>query len=220
MSEKNLDPSLDPSTGQFIDPMFAVMIAAAVAETILVWVKESAIPDFFTLMVVMVGYVNLLLSWFGYHKSVLKKPILGSLRFIVTVMLLPLYLLTVVLATKPFYCVALTYTAIFFLWSFWEYLKYREHSEGKSFLSLQLRPFNKMVYISTVYVVMAEFTPASSIPILPERVFSLADPIGLTVIVCAIVVLRAQKSSKNSNAPISKIFGQIKILLFGGQSDV
>ncbi|WP_034366633.1 hypothetical protein, partial [Comamonas testosteroni] len=71
MNEKNLDPS----TGQFIDPMFAVMIAAAVAETILVWVKEGAIPDSFTLLVVMVGYVNLLLSWFGYHKSVLKSPI-------------------------------------------------------------------------------------------------------------------------------------------------
>lgn len=216
MSEKNLDTS----TGQFIDPMFAVMIAAAVGETILVWVKKSATPDFFTLMVVMVGYVNLLLSWFGYHKSVLKRPVLGSLRFIVTVVLLPLYLLTVVLAEKPFYCVALTYTAIFFLWSFWEYLKYQEHSLEGSFLSLQFRLFNMMVYIATIYVVIAEFVPASSIPILPEQFFSLADTLGLTVIFCAIVVLRAQKSSKNSNAPISKIFGQIKILLFGGQADV
>ena len=214
MNEKNLDPS----TGQFIDPMFAVMIAAAVAETILVWVKEGAIPDCFTLMVVMVGYVNLLLSWFGYHKSVLKSPILGSLRFIVTIVLLPLYLLTVVLATKPFYCVALTYTSIFFLWSFWEYLKYRERSLEKSFLSLQFRSFNVMVYLATIYVVIAKFVPASSIPILPEWFFTLADPIGLFAIVCAIVVLRAKKSSKDSNAPLSKIIGQIKILLFGDQA--
>lgn len=216
MSEKNLDPS----TGQFIDPMFAVMIAAAVAETILVWVKQGAIPDFFTLMVVIVGFVNLLLSWFGYHKSVLKKPILGSLRFIVTVVLLPLYLLTVVLATKPFYCVALTYAAIFFLWSFWEYLKYRERSSEQSFISLQFRFFNMMIYVATFYVVMAEFIPSSSIPILPDWFFSLANPIGLTTIVCAIIVLRAQKSSKNSNTPTSKILGQIKVLLFGGQADV
>ncbi|MBJ2287704.1 MULTISPECIES: hypothetical protein [Pseudomonas] len=216
MNEKNLDPS----TGQFIDPMFAVMIAAAVGETIMVWVKQGAIPDFFTLMIVIVGYVNLLLSWFGYHKSVLKKPILGSLRFIVTVVLLPLYLLTVVLATKPFYCVALTYAAIFFLWSFWERLKYREYSLEQSFLWFQLRPYNVMVYVAAIYVVMAEFIPASSASILPDWVFSLADPLGLLVIVCAIVVLRAQKSSKNSNTPISKIFGQIKILLFGGPADV
>ncbi|HJH21917.1 MAG TPA: hypothetical protein K8W20_24825 [Pseudomonas lactis] len=214
MNEKNLDPS----TGQFIDPMFAVMIAAAVAETILVWVKEGAIPDSFTLLVVMVGYVNLLLSWFGYHKSVLKSPILGSLRFIVTIVLLPLYLLTVVLATKPFYCVALTYTSIFFLWSFWEYLKYRERSSDKSFLSLQFRSFNIMVYLATAYVVMAKFIPASSISILPEWLFTLADPIGLFLIICAIVVLRAKKSSKDSNAPLSKILGQIKILLFGDQA--
>lgn len=211
---------MDPSTGQFIDPMFAVMIAAAVGETILVWVKQGTIPDLFTLTVVMVGYVNLLLSWFGYHKSVLKKPILGSLRFIVTVALLPLYLLTIVLATKPFYCVALTYAAIFFLWSFWERLKHREYSSDESFLSLQLRTYNLMVYAAATYVVIAKFIPASITSVMPDQFFSLADPVGLALIVCAIVVLRTQKSSKNSNTPISKIIDQIKILLFGDHADV
>lgn len=215
MSERSTDSSM----GQFIDPMFAVMIAAAVGETILVWVKQGDIPGFFTLMSVIIGYVNLLLSWFGYHKSVLKKPILGSLRFIVTVILLPLYLLTIVLTTKPFYCVALTYAAIFFLWSFWEYLKYREHLIEQGFLSLQFRLYNVMTYVAAIYVVMAEFIPASSVPILPAWLFSLANPLGLTIIGCAIVVLRAQKSSKNSDTPISKIIGQIKILLFGSHAD-
>ncbi|WP_024694759.1 hypothetical protein [Pseudomonas syringae] len=216
MSEKNLDPS----TGQFIDPMFAVMIAAAVGETIVVWVKQGDIPNFFTLTVVIVGYVNLLLSWFGYHKSVLKRPIRGSLRFVVTVVLLPLYLLTVVLATKPFYCVALTYAAIFFLWSFWERLKYREYLVEESFLGLQCTPYNIMVYLAAAYVALAEFIPPSIGSILPDWFFSLANPLGLAMIVCAIVVLRAQKSSKNSDTPISKIFSQIKILLFGGPADV
>ncbi|WP_295481904.1 hypothetical protein [uncultured Pseudomonas sp.] len=215
MSEKNLDPT----SGQFIDPMFAVMIAAAVSETIVVWVKQGDIPNFFTIMVVIVGYVNLLLSWFGYHKSVLKTPILGSLRFIVTVVLLPLYLITIVMATKPFYCVALTYTAIFFLWSFWETLKSQEYSLGRSFVSLQLRPFNWMVYGATFYAVLAESLPASTRSVLPEQFFALADPIALTMIACAIILLRAHKSSKNSDAPVSKIVGQIKILLFGSQAD-
>lgn len=215
MSEKNLDPT----TGQFIDPMFAVMIAAAVSETILAWVKQGDAPNFFTIMVVIVGYVNLLLSWFGYHKSVLKTPILGSLRFIVTVVLLPLYLLTIVMATKPFYCVALTYTAIFFLWSFWETLKSREYLLKRSFISLQRRPFNLMVYGATLYAVLAESLPASIRSMLPEQFFALADPVALTMIACGIIMLRAHKSSKNSDTPVSKIVGQIKILLFGSQAD-
>ncbi|WP_438284186.1 hypothetical protein [Pseudomonas alabamensis] len=215
MSEKNLDPT----TGQFIDPMFAVMIAAAVSETIVEWVKQGGIPNFFTIMVVIVGYVNLLLSWFGYHKSVLKTPILGSLRFIVTVVLLPLYLLTIVMATKPFYCVALTYAAIFFLWSLWETLKSREYSLKRSFVSLQRRPFNLVVYGATIYALAAELLPASIRSMLPEQFFALADPIALTMIACAIIMLRVHKSSKNSNTPVSKILGQIRILLFGNQAD-
>jgi len=129
MNESNIDPS----KGQFIDPMFAVVIAAAVSETVVTWAKGGALPSGFEACVVALGYINLLLSWFGYHKSISKKPIRGSLRFIITVILLPLYLLTIILSNKNFISVALVYGGIFFLWSCWEYFKFIEHNERKSF---------------------------------------------------------------------------------------
>lgn len=207
--------NIDPSTGQFIDPMFAVVIAAAVAETVVAWVKGAALPSGFSLCVVILGYVNLLLSWFGYHKSILRKPIRGSLRFTVTVMLLPLYLLTIIMFNKDFAYIALVYVAIFFLWSTWEYFKYIEHKDPKSFLGLQARSFNIIIYIATLFLFI--------VPVLPQGIRQMwvvanADWLGLAAISFSVIFLRIVKSAGKGDTPAERIAREVRTLLFGEES--
>jgi hypothetical protein len=204
--------NIDPSKGQFIDPMFAVVIAAAVAETIVVWVKGNSVPSFFQVCIVTLGYVNLLLSWFGYHKSIAKAPIKGSLRFITTVALLPLYLLSIILFEKDFISIAIVYSLVFFLWSCWEYFKYIEYGDRKSFLSLQLKSFNLIVYVATAYLYCVNYLPISF-----QHYWVVINAEGLTLISIAIAViaLRIIKSAGEGSTAISRIIAEIKSLLFG-----
>jgi hypothetical protein len=163
---------VDPSTGQFIDPLFAVIIAAGLSETVVAWVKSSTAPGPFPIALAVLGFFNLLLSWFGYHKSVTKRPIRGSLRFTITVVLLPLYLLTIIVSKPEDYRYnALVYASIFFLWSAWDYLKYKEHEKEKpaspgqmtSFFSLQLRIPNLIVYgVALLTFIEHEMWPLTS----------------------------------------------------------
>lgn len=203
---------VDPSTGQFIDPMFAVVIAAAVAETVVAWVKAPILPSGFSLSVVVLGYVNLLLSWFGYHKSVIKKPIRGSLRFIVTVVLLPLYLLTIIMSKNEFAYTSLVYTAIFFLWSVWEYLKHIEHGEQCTFWRLQFRFFNILVYVATGYACLALYFRSF---FLSTWYIQDADVIAVVLIAFAVLSLRIVKSAGKEGTPIAKIKAEIRSLLLG-----
>jgi hypothetical protein len=208
MSEK----IIDPSKGQFIDPMFAVVIAAAVAETIVVWVKGDCSPTLFQGCVVVLGYVNLLLSWFGYHKSVSLKPIKGSLRFAVTVVLLPLYLLTIILFQKDFINTALAYAAIFFLWSCWEYFKFIEYEDYKTFLSLQLRFFNIIVYLAAMLLYVVELLP----DIFRSSWIAInAEVLTLSAIAFAIFLLRVVKSAGEGTTVAARISAEIRTLLFG-----
>ena len=208
MNESNIDPS----KGQFIDPMFAVVIAAAVSETVVTWAKGGALPSGFQACVVALGYINLLLSWFGYHKSISRKPIRGSLRFIITVVLLPLYLLTIILFNNNFLDIALIYGGIFFLWSCWEYFKYIEHGERKSFISLQFRSFNLIAYAAVIYLLGASFVPLNW----QQNWFSVnANEIALSIIAFAVISLRVVKSAGKGNTAAARIWEEIKALLFG-----
>jgi len=206
------DSKIDPSTGQFIDPMFAVVIAAAVAETVVTWVKGGALPSGFSLCVVSLGYVNLLLSWFGYHKSILHKPIRGSLRFIVTVILLPLYLLTIIMFNHDFIYVALVYCAIFFLWSTWEYFKYIEHNDHKPFLKLQARGYNIIIYISTILLFI--------VTLLPNEYHKYwyvdnSDWLVFAAITLSVISLRIVKSTGKGDSPVERILAEVRALFFG-----
>lgn len=208
MNESNIDPS----KGQFIDPMFAVVIAAAVSETVVTWAKGGALPSGFQACVVALGYINLLLSWFGYHKSISRKPIRGSLRFIITVILLPLYLLTIILFNKNFIGIALVYGGIFFLWSCWEYFKFIEYNERKSFTSLQFRSFNMIAYSAIIYLFAASFTPVTW----QQNWFVVnANEIALGIIAAAVISLRVVKSAGKGNSATARIWEEIKALLFG-----
>ena len=203
---------VDPSSGQFVDPLFAVMIAAAVAETVVKWVNSSTAPGIFQICVIAVGFTNILLSWFGYHKSVHKRPIKGSLRFMVTVALLPLYLLTIILYEKAFAFTALVYAMIFFLWSFWEYLKFIEHKKPHGFWRLQRRPYNVCIYVVfSYYWLLAPWLA----PYQHSWLVSNVDSIAITLIALSILSLRIIKSANRPETPASKIKEEIYNLLFG-----
>jgi hypothetical protein len=205
------DAKVDPSTGQFIDPLFAVIIAAALAETIVGWAVKNNWPDMFDLCVVLLGYINLLLSWFGYHKSVIRKPIRGSLRFIVTVILLPLYLLTIILYKNVAYIV-IVYGLIFFMWTVWEYFKYIEYKDKKSFFSLQFRLFNYPVYLAVIFVFIQMYLPKSYQNF---WLFDIFDSLVLILIAFSIMFLRLTKSASKKGSPFAKIKSEIHSLFFG-----
>lgn len=191
MSERKSEeaPTIDSSRGQFIDPLFAVIIAAALAETVVAWTKAGA-PRLFEIAIVVVGFVNLLSSWFGYHKSVNSKPIKGALRFTITIVLLPIYLLTLILFATPFVVIASLYGSVFFLWSTWEYFKFVEHGSREHFLSLQLQPYNLIAYGAFLIVAISYAYP--------HKYAEQADWLGLALILLAISVLRILKSADGS----------------------
>ena len=214
---QNSNTKVDPSTGQFIDPMFAVIIAAAVSETFVVWVKQTAdVPNTFGISIVAIGYINLLLSWFGYHKSVHKRPIKGSVRFIVTVVLLPAYLLTIIMWNKAFHAVALTYALIFFLWSAWERLKFAEYPNPEmrtGFWALQSRFFNLLVYFAAAYAFAVEKYLRLSYT---ENWFVRnADELSMLMIVAAIFILRVSKSEDVKRGAVADILSGVRTLFFG-----
>ena len=205
---------VDPSHGQFIDPMFAVVIAAAVTETAVQWTKDGINnPSWFELLIVILGFFNLLLSWFGYHKSIVKKPIKGSLRFIITVALLPLYLFTIILYAKPFYVTASVYALVFFLWSLWEYFKYIEYGSEQGLLALQFRFYNLIVFIVTAGLWIIE-----SVDYFKEWQ-STADLIGIAGIGLAVISLRIVKSDGANAVAINRIKQEIYNLCFGKKED-
>ncbi len=207
-SDQGSGQRIDPSSGQFIDPLFAIIIASGVAETFVKWVRVPEIPGTLAIASVSLGYVNLLLSWFGYHKSVRKKPIRGTLRFIVTVALLPLYLLTIILYDKPMICLAVVYAIIFFLWSSWEYLKFVEHNDKQGFWRLQIRLFNIPVYASCICLAVVP-AMGTHVKALSEQY---ASPVALVLIVVSILWLRLVKSTSQE---VFKIKDAIRELLFG-----
>jgi len=192
-----LEKKFDASTGQFIDPLFAVVITVAVERTIVEWVKNKPASNLVEVFIVAVGFTNLLLSWFGYHKSIIRSPIKGILRFIITVVLLPLYMLSVIMYDKPFQIIYFVYVLIFFLWSVWEYFKALEYGKQQKFWGLQFRLFNLLVYIWMIPYFLKNFFPttlASSLPIF-KILFDNLDVLALTSIAVAIAWLRILKSS-------------------------
>ena len=160
----------------------------------------------------------MLLSWFGYHKSIARKPIRGSLRFIITVILLPLYLLSIILFNKDLIYIATVYSAIFCLWSCWEYFKYIEYGERKGFFALQFRLFNIIVYIALGFLYL--IASSAAIPFLPVDIKSYflvanAEVIVLVALATAIILLRVSKSAGKEGTKTAKIWSEVKALLFG-----
>lgn len=209
--------SVDPSTGQFVDPLFAIFIAAAVSETIVPWTKGAWDEvGFFNICVVFLGFINILLSWFGYHKSVIRKPIKGSIRFIVTVVLLPLYMLTIILYQSKFLDIVIIYAAIFFLWSCWEHLKNIEHGVGSGFLKIVFRYYNIVMYLTLFILIAVDHTPQEYLNVWCVKY---VNEISLCLLVFSIFSLRITKSVGKDGSPAAKIKAEIMNLFFGNRSN-
>ncbi len=215
MSEKRIDPT----SGQFIDPLFAVIIAAALAETILPWAKRTEFPSLLDVATVALGFINLLLSWFGYHKSVIRRPIKGSLRFIVTVVLLPAYLLTIVMYESGALFISSSYFFVFALWHFWEWMKSVEYPEVDfGLIANWFRAYNVLVSLALMISLLDHYS------LLPTENYSdgLLNVTCLALIAVAILWLRTAKSLKRGDGAIHGIASAIVFALFGrkiGASD-
>jgi len=210
-SDNNNYSEEDYSARHFIDPMFAIIIAAAVNETFVDWVKNNNMPSVFELSIALVGFMNVLLSWFGYHKSVYNKPIKGMLRFLITVTLLPLYLFTIILFNSDFFKVCIVYSIVFFLWSLWEYFKDLEYSTKEGgFWYFQFQWFNLLVYGVTSLIYIFNYVDPNNIYI------PIGNWLALIILIFSILSLRIEKTPNRSAAnSLSKIKEGISSLCLG-----
>ncbi|MFT7036981.1 MAG: hypothetical protein ACJA2S_005523 [Cyclobacteriaceae bacterium] len=194
--------NIDPSSGQFIDPLFAIIIASALNETLILWVKSNSFPGALQMSVVVLGFINVLLSWYGYHQSVQSKPIQGVLRFSVTIILLPLYLLSIVLYSKPIIYVSIVYIVIFLTWSIWEWLRSLEYSTNRRLLPLILYKWNIIVGFALCIQFLNETEFSGYYPLFLKNNI---DIITILLISFAIIYLRIVKSMSNDDSPSSRI---------------
>lgn len=119
---------------EFIDPLFAIAIHIGVAEGIMEshWFHDTRTPknqnEWFDIAVFCLGFATLVLSWFGYHASLLKRPIRGVGRFIIDVVLVLLYA-AILVKYDHFSAVLFLLMIVFLLYPLWDLLKIAEHRE-------------------------------------------------------------------------------------------
>jgi hypothetical protein len=90
-----------------------------------------SMEDWFNICVVLLGLISLTFSWWGYHNSVAIRPlrresILGMIRFLLDIVLVALYGLTLVFF-RSFYHVAAFMMLIFILYFVWDMVKVAEY---------------------------------------------------------------------------------------------
>lgn len=195
------DQNVNPSSGQFIDPLFAIIIGGALNETLIFWVKSSTIPSPLELSIVSLGFINVLLSWYGYHDSVAKKPIRGVLRFSATIILLPLYLLSIVLYNYSMLHIVAIYSVIFFLWGLWEWLRSLEYGTNIKLSKIMLYKWNIIVLVVLMYQIVSISSYSKYIPMaLKDN----SNWLSICIIILAIIYLRIVKSMNHDGSTVSK----------------
>lgn len=121
----------------FIDPLFAVVVSIALVRVMdEPWFKGIGLfsmASAFDIGVLALGGITVVLSWVGYHQSIMTKPILlntraGFWRFILDVVLLLLYWLLLV-KFQNFWLVLLTLALIHIVFVGWDWLKQLEYPE-------------------------------------------------------------------------------------------
>ena len=123
----------------FIDVLFAVVMSLGLAQIMtLPWFKSepgSAAPAIaFEILVILIGYSTLLLSWWGYHRSVRRRRIpsgvVGIAIFVVDILILGGYWLLLV-KFKNFLVVLCVLLAIYLLYVCWDLLWWhKQRPEG------------------------------------------------------------------------------------------
>jgi hypothetical protein len=131
----------------FLDPLFAVAIGIGFEHGLLLeeWLQKWRYPnndERFNLFVFILGLLVITLSWFGYHKSIKKKPLEGRGRFIVDIVLLVLYIL-LLFKYKHFEAFLFFLTLIYLFFFFWDLLKIKEHYEEYSQITGFLKRYSR-----------------------------------------------------------------------------
>ncbi len=117
----------------FIDPLFAVVLNVSFAQVMQeCWFRDFsqiflAPYNFEVATLVFLGYVTVILSWVGYHRSINKAPLTvghapGFARFILDIALLIAYFVLLV-SYKNFDRQLWTLVAIFVLFVAWDHCK-------------------------------------------------------------------------------------------------
>jgi hypothetical protein len=132
----------------FLDFVFTVAMSIGLTPEILggdfkgmlseEWLRDGRWPaggEWFNLGVFGFGFLNLTLSWFGYHASIRNKrlkweTIVGMFRFVLDVLLVIIYGLMLI-KYKQFGVVLANFSAVFVMFVVWDVLKIIEHWKEK-----------------------------------------------------------------------------------------
>lgn len=131
----------------FLDFLFTVAISIGLTPELLQiqhvtgllseeWHKAGrwpSIDEFFNIGVFLLGLFTLTLSWFGYHASIIRRPLnnfsgYGMARFVLDVFLVIMF--GIMLIKYKSFDVALSlFGFIFFIYVIWDFLKIREYRD-------------------------------------------------------------------------------------------
>lgn len=101
------------------------------------WVKQQMPPsvnDWFNLLVLLLGLLTTVFSWFGYHRSIIDKPVAydtlrGMARFTTDVVLIIVYGLMMIFF-KSFSLALLLLVLVFWLYAAWDLIRAWEYSSS------------------------------------------------------------------------------------------
>ena len=130
----------------FIDPLFAVVLSLSFGQILVAdsWIWDlTKGAQMFEFWVLMLGYLFVVLSWIGYHKSLRTAPLKantlsGIFRFIVDVFLLMLFFLLLA-SFQDFGRVLRLIVVIFVFFVAWDVLKASEYPPGGNVESILRR---------------------------------------------------------------------------------
>jgi amino acid transporter len=137
--ESEIDGQYPSDSVTFIDVLFAVVMSLGLAKIMTrPWFKpepEGAAPAIaFEILVILIGYLTLLLSWWGYHRSIRRRRIpsgaIGQAIFAVDILILVGYWLLLVMF-ESFLFVLCVLLAIYLMYVIWDFLWWRKQRPEK-----------------------------------------------------------------------------------------
>ena len=125
----------------FIDVLFAVVISLGFSKIMTrPWFNQTSYviePAFaFEIITLLLGYSTLLLSWWGYHRSIERRYIqentwAGKLSFAVDILILVCYWLLLV-KFESFFAVLLVWVLVYWMYVIWDHLRWRRQGESEA----------------------------------------------------------------------------------------
>ncbi len=126
-------PSVDRARirDDFIRRLFAVAISVGIATTLarMDWITNGTFPnpsEREQLVIMMTGLFATVLSWDGYLASIALKPIKGTLRFTIDIILVFIYMFFLISSKNTQWWLPIL-TIIFVLYVVWDWLTIREY---------------------------------------------------------------------------------------------